>query len=262
MNSQRKVIYRRRNQILEGADLRDEAVANLEAAVSNVVQSSCVSELPEEWDVEGLHAAVNELYPTALTFDDLAAYEDVSELERDLTAEAMRHYEAREAELGPDRMRQVERQVMLRVIDTRWREHLYEMDYLQDGIHLRAMGQKDPLVEWQREGYAMFTAMVDAIANDFVKYVMHVQVVQEPQAAPAAEVRDLRTSGPVAPEQGSGGIRQAAVAEAEAQGVVPPPAAAEPEVNTPVVKAAEQRVGRNEPCWCGSGKKYKLCHGR
>ncbi|MEX2658331.1 MAG: preprotein translocase subunit SecA [Acidimicrobiales bacterium] len=262
MNSQRKVIYRRRNEILEGKDLRDEAVANLEAAVNSVVDATCVSDIPDEWDVEGLVAAVNELYPTELIVEDLAAKAEVSELKEIILAEALRHYEAREAEFGPDAMRQVERQVMLRVIDTRWREHLFEMDYLQDGIHLRAMGQKDPLVEWQREGYAMFTDMVDAIAGDFVKYVMHLQAVKEPEAAPGADVRNMETSGPEAPESGGNGMRQAAAAEAQAQGVAPPPEAEVPVVNTPVVKGAEERVGRNAPCPCGSGKKYKFCHGR
>jgi preprotein translocase subunit SecA len=263
MNSQRKVIYRRRNEILEGKDLRDEAVANLDAAVEGVVDATCVSDIPDEWDLESLVASVNELYPTELTVDDLAQLDEVSELKEVIGDEAHRHYEAREAELGAEEMRQVERQVMLRVIDTRWREHLYEMDYLQDGIHLRAMGQKDPLVEWQREGYAMFTDMVDAVAADFVKYVMHLQVVKDAPETPVDDVRNLQTSGPEAPVEGGESLRKAALAEAADQGVEPPPAAVEaPAPNVPVVKGAEQRVGRNEPCPCGSGKKYKLCHGR
>jgi preprotein translocase subunit SecA len=228
-----------------------------------VVDATCVSDIPDEWDLESLVASVNELYPTELTVDDLAQLDEVSELKEVIGDEAHRHYEAREAELGAEEMRQVERQVMLRVIDTRWREHLYEMDYLQDGIHLRAMGQKDPLVEWQREGYAMFTDMVDAVAADFVKYVMHLQVVKDAPETPVDDVRNLQTSGPEAPVEGGESLRKAALAEAADQGVEPPPAAVEaPAPNVPVVKGAEQRVGRNEPCPCGSGKKYKLCHGR
>ena len=109
-------------------------------------------------------------------------------------AEATNHYQEREAELGPEVMRDVERQVMLRIIDQRWREHLEEMDYLKEGINLRAMGQKDPLVEWQREGYEMFGGMMKGIAQDFVRYVMHVQVVQReaPQLEP--KVINLQTS--------------------------------------------------------------------
>ena len=150
---------------------------------------------------------------------------------------------------------------MLRVIDTHWREHLYEMDYLQEGIHLRAMGQKDPLVEWQREGFGMFGAMVDRISEDFVKYIMHLQVVRE--TAPADEVRNVQTSGPEA-VQGSDNMRAAAagmpVEDFGEDGPAPIPN--QPSVNTPVVRADEEKIGRNEPCYCGSGKKYKLCHGR
>ena len=105
-------------------------------------------------------------------------------------ADATAHYERREVELGPDVMREVERQVMLRIIDQRWREHLEEMDYLQEGINLRAMGQKDPLTEWQREGFEMFGAMMKGIAQDFVRYVMHVQVVQND--APAPQVQNVQ----------------------------------------------------------------------
>ena len=262
MNSQRKVIYRRRNEILEGKDLHDEAIANLAVAVESVVDATCVSDIPDEWDLESLVAAVNELYPTEHTFDDLARLGEVSELKQAIGEEALRHYEAREAEFGPEALRQVERQVMLRVIDTRWREHLYEMDYLQDGIHLRAMGQKDPLVEWQREGYAMFTDMVDAIAGDFVKYVMHLQIVSDAPDVAEDDVRNVVTSGPESPVEGAEGMRRAAIAEAADQGVEPPPAAEEPAANVPLVLAAQDRVGRNEPCPCGSGKKHKLCHGR
>ncbi len=263
MNSQRKVIYRRRNEILEGKDLRDEAIDNLDAAVGSVVDATCVSDIPDEWDLESLVAAVNELYPTELTVEDLEQLDEVNELKEAIGEEANRHYEAREAEFGFEEMRQVERQVMLRVIDTRWREHLYEMDYLQDGIHLRAMGQKDPLVEWQREGYAMFTDMVDAVAGDFVTYVMHLQVVRETPETPIDDVSNVQTSGPEAPVEGSDGLKRAALAEAADQGVEPPPEALEaPVANVPVVKGVEERVGRNEPCPCGSGKKYKLCHGR
>src|SRR5437773_5247586 len=116
-------------------------------------------------------------------------------------AEATSYYERRESELGADLMREVERQVMLRIIDQRWREHLYEMDYLQEGINLRAMGQRDPLVEWQREGFDMFSQMMDSIDADFVKYVMHLDVVVE-QERP--DVRNVQYSAPEDPVQGTG----------------------------------------------------------
>jgi preprotein translocase subunit SecA len=161
-------------------------------------------------------------------------------------------------------MRQIERQVMLRVIDTHWREHLLEMDYLQEGIHLRAMGQKDPLVEWQQDGYAMFGAMVELIAEDFVKYIMHLQVVHEDSSSTVQETRNLQTSGPES-VQGSDNMRQAAASapiEDDGFGDAPAPIPNQPDVMTPIVKSEAERIGRNEPCSCGSGKKYKHCHGR
>src|SRR5829696_5850501 len=259
MNEQRKVIYRRRNQILEGHDLRDEALESLHDALEGVIRAHCVSDVPEEWDLEGLVGGLAEYYPTRFTVEDLARSEVVDEIVDAVVAEGREHYEAREAEFGSEVMRDIERQVMLRVIDTRWREHLYEMDYLQEGIHLRAMGQKDPLVEWQREGFQMFEALVDNVAADFVKYVMHLQMVRQEPEQPA-EVRDVSYSAPEEPVGGSDSMKRAAVAEAAAAGEQSAPEAVEPEANTPVVKSAEQKVGRNEPCWCGSGKKYKLCH--
>jgi preprotein translocase subunit SecA len=136
------------------------------------------------------------------------------------------------------------------------------MDYLQEGINLRAMGQKDPLVEWQRDGYAMFTAMMTSIAEDFVKYVMHLDVVVDQPEVQA--VRNVQYSAAEDPVQGSGGMSQAAVRQAQEMGE-PELAAAVPdaeEVQAPVVKAEHEKLGRNQPCWCGSGKKFKLCHGR
>src|SRR5437763_2927986 len=159
-------------------------------------------------------------------------------------------------------MREIERQVMLAIIDQRWREHLYEMDYLQEGINLRAMGQRDPLVEWQREGFEMFTMMMDAIAEDFVKYVMHLDVVVEPSGGP--NVLNVQYSAPEDPVQGTGGMVQAAamqaaeVGEAEMATAV---AVEEEPVVTQVIKGDHEKLGRNDPCWCGSGKKYKRCHG-
>ncbi|MDQ3146977.1 MAG: preprotein translocase subunit SecA, partial [Actinomycetota bacterium] len=264
MNEQRKVIYRRRNQILEGHDLREEALESLHDAIEHTVRAHCVSDISEEWDLEGLVTALTEYYPTGFTVADLQASELVDEIVEAVVDEAVAHYEAREAEFGAESMRDIERQVMLRVIDTRWREHLYEMDYLQEGIHLRAMGQKDPLVEWQREGFGMFSQLVDAVAEDFVKYVMHLQMVKQ-EETPPDEVRNVRYSAADEPVQGSGALQAAAAADPDpdpdpgGEAAVPE---APPEVNTPTVKPPEEKLGRNEACWCGSGKKYKLCHGR
>ena len=119
-------------------------------------------------------------------------------------SEATRYYEQREEVIGPELSRDIERQVMLRLIDQHWRDHLYEMDYLREGIHLRAYGQKDPAVEWQREGFDMFAQMMSGIADDFVKYIMHVQVAVEP--APQAQITNVQYSAPEDPVQGTPAI--------------------------------------------------------
>ena len=187
MNAQRKVIYALRDQILDEADLREKILGeHLPEAVEALVGTYCVADYHEEWDIDGLHSDVLTYWPSSLTKEQLSGVKSTDDLYELLVDDATTHYEKRESDLGADVMRQVERQVMLKIIDTKWREHLYEMDYLQEGINLRAMGQKDPLTEWQREGYEMFGLMMKGIAQDLVKYVMHVQVnVQAPAAAPA-----------------------------------------------------------------------------
>src|SRR5581483_6008880 len=177
-----------------------------------------------------------------------------------LMSEAQGYYEQRERELTPEVMREVERQIMLQIIDTKWREHLYEMDYLQEGIHLRAMGQKDPLVEWQREGFDMFGQMMHGIAQDFVKYVMHAQVTvaqQQAQAGPPA-VSNMSYSAPEDPSTAGSTLAAAAAVPAPGQGEQPAPAAPEDVVNVPVVKTEWEKTPRNAPCPCGSGKKFKM----
>jgi preprotein translocase subunit SecA len=154
-------------------------------------------------------------------------------------------------------MRQIERQVMLSIIDQRWREHLEEMDYLQEGINLRAMGQKDPLTEWQREGYEMFGQMMVGIAQDFVRYVMHVQVVSEEQ--PAVKVQNLVETS--SDDVNDDGFTAAALAGGDVDPELLRPT--EEVTQKPVVKDANDwsNTPRNAPCPCGSGRKYKVCHG-
>jgi preprotein translocase subunit SecA len=256
MNEQRKVIYRRRDQILDGADLRDEALEYLDDAVRGSVGTYCVSDIIEEWDLDALQTEIATLWPSQLTVDDLGKADTLEELVDFLYDEAYLHYAEREAELGEAILRQVERQVMLRIIDQRWRQHLREMDSLREGIHLRAMGQKDPASEWQREGFEMFGMMMQGIALDFVKYVMHVQVAPTP-----GDMSDEpNITGVTATKTDAGaGASAAAIADANAPAVQRAPG---PVQKAPVVKSELEKVGRNEPCPCGSGKKYKACHGR
>ena len=259
MNEQRKVIYRRRDQILDGADLRAEALEYLGDAIATTVKTYCVSDADDEWNVDGLLAELAGYYPTALTADQITECGSTEEITEVVTAESLAHYVKREQELSPELMREIERQVMLRIIDQRWLEHLAEMDYLQEGIHLRAMGQKDPLVEWQREGYEHFGQLMHTISQDFVRFVMHVEVI--PENAPAPVVQNVQYSAP--DESVPSGMQAAAIAQAADDGVEAPVAIApEPVAMAPIVKAEHEKVGRNDPCWCGSGKKFKVCHGR
>ena len=264
MNEQRKVIYKRRDQILEGADLREEAIEYLADAVESVIGTYCVSDYAEEWDVPGLVNEIVTYWPSTLTAEQLQNdCSTTDELYERLMGEAQGYYEHREEEIGAEVMREVERQIMLQIIDTKWREHLYEMDYLQEGIHLRAMGQKDPLVEWQREGFEMFGQMMHGIAQEFVKYVMHAQVSVTQQEPASSAVSNMSYSAPEDPS--SAGSTMAAAAQqaaVDAGGGAPPPQPEEEVVNTPVVKSEWDKTPRNAPCPCGSGKKFKMCHGR
>ncbi len=298
MNEQRKVIYALRDQVLDKSDLRDKLVEEaLPDAVNTLIETHCVSEYAEEWDLEGLHAAIRTFWPSALSIEQMQQATSTNELYEMLMDEALAHYEKREADLTPDVMRQVERQVMLRVIDQRWRAHLHEMDYLREGINLRAMGQKDPLVEWQRDGFDMFGQMMHGVWSDFIRYVMHVQVqVNRPTpAAPdgqsaAAEakvgnggggdtdgdaaLRDVQYSSPDDGGNAGGAASIAAAARAGDSGAQPQQqasasgggngagASTATQTNTPVVKSEWDKTPRNAPCPCGSGKKFKQCHGR
>ena len=257
MNEQRKVIYQRRDQILEGLDLRAAAMEYLSEAVDTLIETYCVTEADDEWDLDGLARELATYWPTSVTIARLEDADGTDGMYDIVMADAAAFYAQREAELGESVMREIERQVMLRIIDQRWREHLEEMDYLQEGINLRAMGQKDPLTEWQREGYDMFGALMKGIAQDFVRYVMHVQVVTDD----AAEVQNVQQlSSDNVDTDGFRAAAAAAVADGELPDEVGAPASAPS--NTPVVKSEFDKTPRNAPCPCGSGKKFKMCHGR
>ena len=255
MNEQRKVIYERRNQILDGSDLRSETLKYIDQLVDGLVDRYCASDLAEEWELESLITELTTLWPTELSASALADVHERSELSERLSAEGASTYELRESELGDEMLRQVERQIMLLVIDQRWRHHLAEMDLLREGIHLRAMGQRDPAIEWQREGFANFTQMMTAISEDFVKYVMHAQ---KSPAEPSNSLPEPQLAGVTEQKVSSNGNASAA-SMAALNGVVPQK---QDDVRTPIVKTDLEKVGRNQPCPCGSGKKFKMCHGR
>jgi preprotein translocase subunit SecA len=222
MNQQRKVIYEERHRVLKGEDLADQAHSMLVDVITAYVDGATAEGYSEDWDLEQLWTALRQLYPVGIDHHDLIdsdAIGEPGELTRDelldaLIKDAERAYSVREKELeaiaGEGAMRQLERNVILNVVDRKWREHLYEMDYLKEGIGLRAMAQRDPLVEYQREGYDMFTGMLEGMKEESVGFLFNVAV----EAAPAPQV------APVATPQGLAEFAQAAADKAAEQGAV------------------------------------------
>jgi preprotein translocase subunit SecA len=220
---------------------------------------------------------------------DLAQAATTDDLIESIVEEALEYYEHHAESMpgGVETMRQIEREVMLQIIDARWRDHLAEMDNLKDGIHLRWTVQADPLNAWQSEGYNMFGQLVELIDNDYLIYVMHVEAVQESTGEPdldravyaAADDPVAETTalaGVMAAEMGTniapveaalpavaanGAGTNGAPKPKGAEALVKRPNAPDPDALVPITKAAHEKVGRNDPCWCGSGKKFKFCHG-
>ena len=253
MNEQRKVIYARRLQILEDEDLHARTLELIDVAAQTLVERSCPSEYPEDWDLHRLILEATQYWPTTLTAEQLAESDSLSTLTDRVQTDGVEYYEQHCTELpgGEETARALERDVMLQILDQRWREHLSEMDHLRDGIHLRAVAQLDPLVAWQREGYTMFEKLLDSIDDDYLRYITHMEATpEEPPAAGA----DLSRATYVAQEDPQAPAALGAVTGGEETG--------EPQPVATVVKAPHEKIGRNEPCWCGSGKKFKFCHGR
>jgi preprotein translocase subunit SecA len=286
MNQQRKVIYERRLQIIDGDDLEERTEDLLAGAAEALVAEHCPSEFQEEWDLKALIDGLTQYYPTKFSVEDLAQASTTDELVESIVEEGLEYYEQHSESMpdGADTMRQIERDVMLQLIDARWRDHLAEMDNLKDGIHLRWTVQADPLNAWQQEGYSMFGQLMEVIDNDYLRYIMHVEAVQAPSAEPdlgravyaAAEDPVAETgamAGALLAEQGlnvpaltqdpGAGVGAGAGGPSPngAKGRKGQPAPPDPNAMVPIVKGEHEKVGRNDPCWCGSGKKFKFCHG-
>ena len=282
MSRQREVIYGERREVLEGADLQDQIRLMIDDAVASYVNAATEG-FPEEWDLDALWTALRTMYPISLRHHDLeeeAGGRDGMErddLRQRLMADAQAQYEAREAELGSEVMRELERRVLLSVLDRKWREHLYEMDYLREGIGLRAYSQRDPLVEYQREGFDMFHAMKEGIREETVGFLFHieveVEVEEEPEefeltpagaAATASESPLAALAGPAphAPHISAKGLD--APKTPTNLTYTAPSEDGEAEVRGQTVTNADDPysgISRNALCPCGSGKKYKRCHG-
>jgi preprotein translocase subunit SecA len=285
MNKQRETIYAIRRSALEGKDQRDYVLGIAEDVARELVNTYCPREQhPDQWNTTQFLAEVNSQFgvdakaadadPGALTHDQLA----------DATAEAVvKRYEEKEKQFGADLMRWLERRIILDVVDSQWKDHLLSLDHLKEGIGLRGYAQKDPIVEFKKEAFVLFEDMMARIDNETIRYLFHIQIQQAEKHPADMQVRPEAQNAPAAAQQRSGGT-QAAVASAAARAAEPAPqrlpdvarqlerkqqrqqkdlqyqtGPAQAEPPKPVRAAA--KVGRNDPCPCGSGKKYKKCHG-
>jgi preprotein translocase subunit SecA len=272
MNRQREVIYRERRQVLEGQDLHDQIRTMIDDAVATYV-TAATEGFPEEWDLEALWTALRTFYPVSLRWQALEAEAggrdgmDRDTLLADLQADAQKAYDQREAEIGSEVMRELERRVLLSVLDRKWREHLYEMDYLREGIGLRGYAQRDPLVEYQREGFDMFAAMKEGIREETVGFLFNLEVQVEEELETEGLEPELEPVGadhahPGGPQIVAKGLQ--APAPPQQLTYSAPSEAGEAEVRGTTVTNADDPfagVSRNAECPCGSGKKYKKCHG-
>ncbi len=276
LNQQREVVYRYRDEILEGRDMSAAARGEVANLIERLVEEYTAGDFVEDWDVDGLLRQVQEIFSPSEEVAALDARQvDREELVSRLQVEALDQYGTRETELGEELMRALERFLLLQIIDQRWREHLYDMDYLQQGIGLRSFAQIEPLVAYKNEAFELFRDLMNSIWGDFARMIFHVEVTVEgeegalppppPSRRPSSRSSSSTGGGNVTY---SGGIAtQGAMAMAAAAGGA---AGAEayaageeivlPTVEQRRVEDAEQ-TGRNDPCWCGSGKKFKKCHG-
>jgi preprotein translocase subunit SecA len=275
MNEQRRIIYAYRDEVLEGRDMGEQAREEIAEMLGRVVEEFTPGDYVEDWDLEGLFARVAEIFPVTFGLEDVHPSETSrEELIQRLTDDAMQRYDEREAELGEELMRVLERYLLLQTIDMRWREHLYDMDYLREGIGLRGLAQIDPLVAYKNEGFELFQDLMNTIWADFTRMVFNVEVqvegAEEPEeVVPAPEPSSSSWAGGGSFTYSGGSSTSTAYSAmtagtGAAAAVAEPAAPQEPEE---VQRVAQRRVdaidqiGRNDPCWCGSGKKFKKCHG-
>ncbi len=268
MNEQRRIVYRYRNEILEGKDMGVVAREEIGNVIARTVAEFTPSDFIEDWDLPGMLLALEDMFPVELEAEDLATeHTDREELVHKLHADAIKLYNAREEELGEELMRAVERFVLLQFIDQRWREHLYDMDYLREGIHLRGFAQIEPIVAYKNEAFTLFEDLMASIWQDFTRMIFNLEVeALEEEEEPEQRYEPSGTStrpGRVS-YSGGGNAEPSALALAAAGGAEAYEVAEELEAPPPVqqrVLSDEQTLGRNDPCWCGSGKKFKKCHG-
>jgi preprotein translocase subunit SecA len=276
MNEQRRIIYAYRDEVLEGKEMGEETRDQVAKTIERTIEQYTPGDYMEDWDLDGLFTALEQLFPVELDEEDLdPETADRNRLIENVTEGALARYDQREQELGEELMGALERFLILQIIDERWREHLYDMDYLREGIHLRGFAQIDPLVAYKNEAFELFGDLMNSIWTDFTRMIFNVQVTVDgdggaPVPSPAFAAAGSSTRGGRvtysggSSAMGAGALAAAAAAAGpEASGY----AQGESENGEPVpvveqrVLDSEHQVGRNDPCWCGSGKKFKRCHG-
>jgi preprotein translocase subunit SecA len=276
MNEQRRVIYAYRDEVLEGKSIGEEARREVAAVIERTIDQYTPGDFMEDWDLDGLFTALGQFFPPELADDDLDPERvDRASLTERVTEEALARYEAREQALGEELMGALERFLLLQIIDERWREHLFDMDYLREGIHLRGLAQIDPLVAYKNEAFTLFGDLMNIVWTDYARMIFNVEVNVEGEngggapapsfAASGSSTRAGRVSYSGGESPVGAGAMAAAAAAAGAPGIEEGFNESEALEAMPVVEQRvvdeEHQVGRNDPCWCGSGKKFKKCHG-
>jgi preprotein translocase subunit SecA len=257
MNQQREIVYQYRDEVLEGRDMGPIAREQIEGVIGALVDQYTPGDYIEEWDLDELWVQLDQIFQVDFAPDELDREQlDRDELKHLLTEDALKLYDERESELGEELMRALERYLLLQIIDQRWREHLYDMDYLREGIHLRGFAQIEPIVAYKNEAYTLFQDLMHTIWSDFARMVYNVEVEIEGENGVPQQQRGLVSRQPSLEYSGGTPEDQPNVYGEGGEAVADEPVA----VQQRRVDANEQ-LGRNDPCWCGSGKKFKKCHG-
>jgi preprotein translocase subunit SecA len=258
MNQQREIVYQYRDEVLEGRDMGPIAREAIGDVIGRLVDEYTPGDYLEDWDLEALWAQLDQIFEVDFGHEEIdPATVDREELKRLLAEDAEKLYDEREADLGEELMRALERYLLLQIIDQRWREHLYDMDYLREGIHLRGFAQIEPIVAYKNEAFTLFQDLMNTIWSDFARMIYNVEVRIEGENGDGAVPQQQRGSGAAALNYSGGTLDDQPTAYGE-----PGEEAYEP---SPVIQQRRvdenEQLGRNDPCWCGSGKKFKKCHG-
>ena len=264
MNQQREVVYRYRDEVLEGRDMGDVAREQIAEVIERLVDEYTPGDFTDDWDLPELWVQLDQIYKVDFELSEIDRSIEREQLKNLLVEDALGLYEEREKELGEELMRALERYLILQIIDQRWREHLYDMDYLREGIHLRGFAQIEPIVAYKNEAFTLFADLMNSMWADFARMVYNVEVeVQGPDGDGAAPPPEI---GPPPPQMSSG-LGALAYSggtledQPNAYGAAGEPPGDEPPAVVQRRAGEHDNIGRNDPCWCGSGKKFKKCHG-